>query len=153
MRIHSSTTYLCWIHATPSFSSPGRSRKPARGHAGGRTQLQLGETKQPPKNTMDIPGDVSPPACYTLPQRSRCTTFQANLLPEGKTADTAGAGLSSCTFQKAATKWWSPLGAEAGCHAWKQLCSRHKDKQRLQRVSLSFPLGSGALKLNASVTS
>lgn len=152
MRIHSSNISLCWIHTTPSFSSAGRSQQPVKGPCW-RTQLPLGETKQPPKNTMEIPADVSPPACYTLPQGSCCTNFQSHLLPKGKTTDTAGAGLSSCTFQKAATKWWFPLGAEAGCHARKHLCSRCKGKKRLQRVSLSFPLGSGALKLNASVTS
>lgn len=125
---------MYWIHATPSFFSPSTSQQSVRGHAGGRTWLQLRETKQPLMNMMEIPADGSPPACYTLPQRSRCTNFQAHSFPEGKTFDIAGAGLSSCPLQEAATKWWSPLGVEAGCCARDQLRSRHKGKLSLQSL-------------------
>lgn len=81
---------------------------------GAMLEEELGESKQPLISMVEIPADVSPPACYTLPYRSCCTNLQACLFPGG-TTDTAGAGHSSCPLQQVATKRRSPSGAEAGC--------------------------------------
>lgn len=67
LKSNEKTTFLYWIHAIAPFFSPGRSQQSARGHAGGGTRLQLGETKQPPISMVEIPADLSPPACYILP--------------------------------------------------------------------------------------
>lgn len=64
---------------------------------------------------MEIPADVSPPACYILHKRSCCTNFQACLFLEGKTMDIAGA---SRTFKLPSPGGNYQMVVPFGCGSW-----------------------------------
>lgn len=97
---------------------------------------ELGESKQPLISMVEIPADVSPPACYTLPYRSCCTNL---FVSWGHHRHCRSRTLK---LPPAAGSYQEEI--PFGCRSWvlqrAQTCSRHKGKLRLTKPVSVFSL-------------